>query len=60
MFYNFVKIHSTLKMSPAMAAGVETRLWEMSDIVKLVEAAEQEQNDAAYGVGANPRRARRQ
>lgn len=29
MFYNFIKIHGTLRMTPAMAAGVTTRLWEM-------------------------------
>lgn len=40
MHYNFVRMHSTLRMSPAMAAGVATRLWEMSDIVALVEAEE--------------------
>jgi IS1 family transposase len=40
MYYNFVKVHSKLRMSPAMAAGVSGRLWEISDIVALVEAAE--------------------
>lgn len=40
MYYNFVKTHSKLRMSPAMAAGVSERLWEISDIVTLVEAAE--------------------
>ena len=40
MYYNFVKVHSTLRMSPAMAAGVSKTLWEIGDIVKLVEAAE--------------------
>ena len=38
MFYNFTRIHSTLRMSPAMAAGVSGRLWEMSDIVALIDA----------------------
>jgi len=37
-FYNFVKRHTSLRMSPAMAAGIETKLWEMSDIVALVDA----------------------
>ena len=40
MYYNFVKVHSKLRMSPAMAAGVSDRLWEIGDIVALVEASE--------------------
>lgn len=40
MYYNFVRIHSKLRMSPAMAAGVSDRLWEVSDIVALIEAEE--------------------
>lgn len=39
-FYNFVRIHQTLRVTPAMAAGVSDRLWEMSDIVALIEADE--------------------
>jgi IS1 family transposase len=37
MFHNFVKIHGTHKMSPAMAAGVTGKLWEMSDLVAMIE-----------------------
>jgi len=37
-FYNFVKRHTSLRVSPAMAAGIETRIWEMSDIVALMDA----------------------
>lgn len=40
MYYNFVRIHSKLRMSLAMAAGVSDRLWEVADIVALVEANE--------------------
>ena len=40
MYYNFVRIHKTLRMTPAMAAGVSTKLWEIGDIAKLVEDAE--------------------
>jgi len=39
-YYNFVRTHKTLRMTPAMAAGVSKRPWEVSDIVALVEAAE--------------------
>jgi IS1 family transposase len=39
-FYNYVRIHKTLRVSPAMAAGLTTRLWDMKDIIALVEKAE--------------------
>jgi hypothetical protein len=39
-YYNFVRVHKTLRVTPAMAAGVSDRLWDINDIVKLVEAAE--------------------
>jgi hypothetical protein len=40
-FYcNFVLIHKTLKTTPAMAAGVTDRLWEVSDMVAESEARE--------------------
>jgi len=42
MYYNFVRIHKTLKTSPAMAAGVTDRLWDIADIVMLIEKAEAE------------------
>lgn len=38
--YNFIRIHRTLRVTPAMAAGVTNRLWEVSDLVALLEAAE--------------------
>lgn len=41
MYYNFVRIHSKLRVSPAMAAGVTDRLWEIGDIVALVEAGDE-------------------
>jgi IS1 family transposase len=40
MYYNFVRVHQTLRMTPAMAAGVTKRLWEMADIVDVLEAWE--------------------
>jgi hypothetical protein len=47
MYYNFVHIHQTLKVTPAMAAGVTDRLWEMSDVVDLLEAFEAARKRAA-------------
>jgi len=38
MYYNFVRIHQTLLVTPAMAAGVTDRLWEVGDIVKSKSA----------------------
>ncbi len=42
VWYNFVRIHTTLRVTPAMAAGVTDRLWEMKDIVALIDANEPE------------------
>jgi IS1 family transposase len=41
MFYNFARIHKTLKVSPAMAAGVTDKLWSMEDIVALIDARDE-------------------
>ena len=41
MYYNFVKQHKSLnKLTPAMAAGVTDKLWEMTDVVAMIEAEE--------------------
>ena len=37
VFYNWVKTHSTVRMTPAMAAGLTTRWMEFEDIVKLAD-----------------------
>jgi IS1 family transposase len=39
VFHNYVRIHKTLKCTPAMAAGLTPKLWSMSDIVALIDAA---------------------
>jgi hypothetical protein len=45
--YNFIKIHRTLRTSPAMAAGVTDRLWSVEDLVVLWEAYEQRRAERA-------------
>ena len=42
MYYSFVRIHQTLKVTPAMAAGVTEKLWEVSDVVAMIEGWEAE------------------
>ncbi len=37
MHYNFVRIHQTLRCTPAMKAGVTTKLWELADLVVVIE-----------------------
>ncbi len=46
MHYNFVRIHQTLRCSPAMAAGVTAKLWELPDMVEILEAWEATSRDA--------------
>jgi hypothetical protein len=39
MHYNFCRIHKTLRVTPAMAAGVTDLLWTIDDLAALVESA---------------------
>lgn len=39
-WYNFVRIHKTLRVTPAMAAGISKTLWSMEDVVALLDARE--------------------
>jgi hypothetical protein len=38
MHYNFCRIHKTLRVTPAMAAGVTDRVWDIAEIVNLLDA----------------------
>jgi len=40
VWYNFVRMHKTLRCSPAMAAGLSKTLWSVEDIVALIDARE--------------------
>lgn len=39
VFYNWTKLHKTLRMTPAMAAGLTERVWDWEEIVKLMDEA---------------------
>jgi IS1 family transposase len=45
MHYNFVRIHQTLRVTPAMAAGVTDTLWAIDDMVRIVDEWEASQKD---------------
>lgn len=36
MYYNFCRIHHTLRVTPAMMAGVTDHVWDIKDIVGLI------------------------
>ena len=46
VFYNFTKIHKTLRTTLAQAAGLTDRVWDMADIVRLLEEVEAPQSAA--------------
>jgi hypothetical protein len=37
MYYNFGRIHQTLRITPAMAAGVSDHVWELEEIAALAD-----------------------
>jgi hypothetical protein len=37
MYYNYCRIHQTLRITPAMAAGLTDRAWSIQDIVGLLD-----------------------
>ena len=44
--YNFCKIHKTLRVTPAMEAGLTDHVWELSELVALLEASEKRVREA--------------
>jgi len=37
-FYNFCRLHKSLRVSPAMAAGITDRLWSLDDIIDKIDS----------------------
>jgi len=40
VWYNWMNVHKTLRVTPAMEAGLADRVFEMTDLVELIEQAE--------------------
>jgi hypothetical protein len=38
MYYNFVRVHKTLRVTPAMEAGIADHVWTMQELVSLLDA----------------------
>lgn len=36
MYYNFCRVHQTLRVTPAMEAGLANHIWEIEEIVRLM------------------------
>jgi hypothetical protein len=45
LHHSFCRVHQTLRVSPAMAAGVTDHLWDVADIVHLLESKESEKSN---------------
>ena len=41
MYYNFARVHHTLRVTPAMEAGIADHVWSIEEIVQLIERAGQ-------------------
>lgn len=48
VWYNWVRIHKSLRVTPAMAANLTTRLWDWEEIVVSMDAAEQPKKRGPY------------
>ena len=47
MHYNFARVHQTLRVTPAMAAGIADHVWSVEEIAGLLERNEKQQQNAA-------------
>jgi hypothetical protein len=38
MYYNFARIHQSLRVTPAMEAGIADHVWSLDEIIGLLES----------------------
>ena len=41
MYYNFCRIHSSLRVTPAMEMGIANHVWTLEELVELIEGNEE-------------------
>ncbi len=46
VYYNFSKIHKSLRVTPAMQAGLTKRVWTLEDIVNLTNQFQEKKNSS--------------
>jgi hypothetical protein len=39
MYYNFARIHQTLRVTPAMEAGISDHVWDLEEVIALLDAS---------------------
>jgi hypothetical protein len=50
VWYNWIRIHKTLRVTPAMAAGLTDRLWSWAEIIEAMDADRPAQKRGPYKV----------
>jgi hypothetical protein len=40
VYYNFCKFHKSIRMTPAMAAGLARRSWSIGDLLRATQACQ--------------------
>jgi len=44
-YHNFVRVHQTLKATPAVAIGIEQKKWKVEEMVEILESAEKQESN---------------
>ena len=48
VYYNFIRMHKTLRVTPAMAASLTDKLWGWEDVIALIDAANPPKKRGVY------------
>jgi hypothetical protein len=54
VYYNFCRVHQTLRVTPAMEAGIADHIWEFEELVALLPVAEAKKRGPYNKKGVNP------